>query len=45
MDYFLDSKDRIIHTKFGTWISPDELKSLKNLEYDIEAQLELAQFA
>lgn len=34
-----------IHTKFGTWISPDELKSLKNLEYDIEAQLELAQFA
>ena len=34
-----------IHTKFGTWISPDELKSLKNLEYDIEAQLELVQFA
>lgn len=34
-----------IHTKFGTCISPDELKSLKNLEYDIEAQLELAQFA
>ena len=34
-----------IHTKFGTWILPDELKSLKNLEYDIEAQLELAQFA
>lgn len=31
-----------IHTKFGTWISPDELKSLKNLEYDIETQLELA---
>lgn len=30
-----------IHTKFGTWISPDELKSLKPLEFDIETQLEL----
>ena len=31
-----------IHTKFGTWISPDELQALKNLEFDIETQLELA---
>lgn len=34
-----------IHTKFGTWISSDDLQTLKNLEYDIEEELELAQFA
>lgn len=34
-----------IHTKFGTWILPDDLQTLKNLEYDIEEELELAQFA
>lgn len=31
-----------IHTKFGRWLSVEELKHLKSLEYDIETQLELA---
>nr|DAP93329.1 MAG TPA: hypothetical protein [Caudoviricetes sp.] len=31
-----------IHTKFGCWLSVEELKHLKPLQYDLTSQLTLA---